>query len=57
MTKSEKEKLIDMRIGLLLEAVERMREDFLLPSGRSLLPQACDPVLEAAHKLREALTR
>lgn len=54
--KAARRQLIDLRIGLLLEAVEQMRVDFLLSSGRSLTPSACDPVIEAANKLREALS-
>ena len=50
MTKGEKQKIIDMRITLLLEAVEQMREDLFLSNGRSLLPRRC-----VRHKLREAL--
>jgi hypothetical protein len=50
----ERNKVFEARLEALLEAVEQMERDFALPSGGSLLPSGCAPVVDAAKKLREA---
>lgn len=54
--KQEQRQRIDFHTALLLDAVEQMERDFALKTGGTLLPSACVPAVEAAKKLRAALT-
>lgn len=55
MRPGERNKLFEMRLALLLEAVAQMEKNFELKNGGSLMPSACEPVVVAARKLEEAM--